>query len=105
MDGTIKIEVEVNGQPQGKGRPRFTKLGRAYTPQKTKDYERRIQAASWAAMQKAGLEPTDKSVVVRISAQMDIPASWSKTKKLEATYNARHHNTKRKKLDPSLKSL
>lgn len=94
MDDTVKIEVEVNGQPQGKGRPRFTKVGRAYTPQKTKDYERRIQAASWAAMQKAGLEPTDKSVVVRISAQMDIPASWPKVKKLEAEYNARHHNTK-----------
>ena len=94
MDETVKIEVEVNGQPQGKGRPRFTKVGRAYTPQKTKDYERRIQAASWAAMQKAGLKPTYKSVVVRISAQMNIPASWSKIKKMEAEYNASHHTSK-----------
>lgn len=80
MHETIKIKIEVQGQPQGKGRPRFTKLGRAYTPQKTKDYERRIQAASWASMQKAGLEPTNKSVLVRIVAQMNIPNSWSKIK-------------------------
>tara|TARA_R100000655_G_scaffold53757_2_gene91720 strand:+ start:4767 stop:5225 length:459 start_codon:yes stop_codon:yes gene_type:complete len=94
MDETVKIEVEVNGQPQGKGRPRFTKMGRAYTPQKTKDYERRIQAAAWAAMQKAEVKATDKSVVVRISAQMEIPNSWSKIKKVQAEYNALRHTNK-----------
>jgi Holliday junction resolvase RusA-like endonuclease len=94
MSDMVKVEVEVNGQPKGKGRPRFTKQGRAYTPKETREYERRIQAAAWAAMKAAGLDVTDKSVVVRISAQMEIPASWPKIKKMEAEYNARHHNTK-----------
>ena len=35
----IKVEIEVSGQPQGKGRPRFTRNGRAYTPDKTREYE------------------------------------------------------------------
>ena len=42
----IKVELEVLGQPQGKGRLRFTRNGHTYTPQKTKDYESQIQAAA-----------------------------------------------------------
>lgn len=34
----------VDGEPQGKGRPRFGH-GRAYTPQRTKDYELLIAAS------------------------------------------------------------
>lgn len=33
------IEFTVFGEPQGKARPRFTRMGRAYTPKKTADYE------------------------------------------------------------------
>lgn len=34
----IKIEIEI--EPVAKGRPRFTKQGHAYTPAKTKNYEK-----------------------------------------------------------------
>jgi Holliday junction resolvase RusA-like endonuclease len=83
-----KIELEITGQPIGKGRPRFTKAGHSYTPQKTKEYERRIHAAAWAAMAKHDIEQTDRPVSVEIIAFMDIPKSWSKVKKLEAEYGA-----------------
>ena len=33
------IAFAVLGEPQGKGRPRFTKKGHTYTPDKTKQYE------------------------------------------------------------------
>ena len=33
----MRIDVWMIGQPIGKGRPRFTRQGRAYTPAKTKD--------------------------------------------------------------------
>ena len=89
-----KVEIEVSGQPQGKARPRFTKFGRAYTPAKTKLYEQRIQAAAWSVMKQYDLEPTDKPVHVEVIAFMDIPESWSKTKKLEAEYNALRHTSK-----------
>lgn len=36
----------VEGEPQGKARPRFSRLnGRIYTPTKTAKYEKRIRAA------------------------------------------------------------
>lgn len=83
-----KIEIEISGQPQGKGRPRFTRTGRAYTPEKTRQYEARIQAAAWAEMRKHGLEPTERPVHVDVIAFMDIPKSWSKKKRLEAEFGA-----------------
>ena len=83
-----KIELEISGQPQGKGRPRFTRTGHTYTPQKTKEYEARIAAAAWAEMQRHNIDPTDRPVSVEIIAFMNIPSSWSKVKRLEAEYGA-----------------
>ena len=42
------IEIEVEGQPQGKARPRMSRNGHVYTPTKTREYEGRIKAAAWA---------------------------------------------------------
>ena len=86
--------MEISGQPQGKGRPRFTRTGKAYTPDKTKEYESRIQAAAWKAMQEAKLEPTERFVAVDIIAFMEIPQSWSTVKRMEAEYGAVQHTTK-----------
>jgi len=86
--------MEISGQPQGKGRPRFTRTGKAYTPEKTKEYESRIQAAAWKAMQEAKLEPTERFVAVDIIAFMEIPKSWPTVKRMEAEYGALQHTTK-----------
>ena len=83
-----KVEIEVSGQPQGKGRPRFTRTGHAYTPPRTVEYEQRIRAAAWAEMQRLNLDPTDRPVAVDVIAFMNIPKSWTKKKKLEAEYGA-----------------
>jgi len=89
-----KIELEVSGQPQGKGRPRFTKTGHAYTPEKTREYEKRIFAAAWKAAKDNKIDITESFVSVEITAFMDIPQSWSKLKRLEAEYGAIQHTIK-----------
>ena len=86
-----QIELEISGQPIGKGRPRFTKAGHTYTPQKTKEDERRIHAAAWAEMAKHNIDQTSRPVAVEVIAFMDIPKSWSKIKRLEAEYGAISH--------------
>lgn len=35
----MKIVFTIKGEPKGKGRPRFTKTGRVYTPAETSQYE------------------------------------------------------------------
>lgn len=37
------LEFTVDGEPVGKGRPRFTRSGHAYTPEKTADYEQLVK--------------------------------------------------------------
>lgn len=40
----MKVKFTVPGQPVAKGRPRFnTRTGRAYTPEKTIDYENKVR--------------------------------------------------------------
>ena len=81
-----EIELEVSGQPIGKGRPQAPNTPN--TPQKTKEYERRIHAAAWAEMAKHNIDQTLRPVAVEVIAFMDIPKSWSKIKRLEAEYGA-----------------
>jgi len=77
------VSFSLSGQPVGKGRARFTRQGRAYTPVKTAEYEQRIKSAAWASMLKQGLKPTDRRVSITITAFMEIPKSYSSKKTLQ----------------------
>lgn len=43
-DLPVVARLTVEGEPASKARPRFTKTGRAYTPEKSRDAEKRIEA-------------------------------------------------------------
>ena len=76
------MEFIVNGKPQGKARPRFSrKSGTVYTPNKTARYEREIRKAFLAAGGK--LIPSDCYVNVSVDAYFAIPKSYSKRKHQE----------------------
>ena len=71
----------VPGKPQGKGRPRFSrKSGTAYTPSKTRDYERFIASCFY----KFGGVKVVGRVVVEIIAVFPVPKSWTIGKKTDA---------------------
>ena len=71
----------VLGEPQGKGRPRFTGRGRAYTPAKTAQYEAQIRRAYQS--QAGQVFPEGIPLAVRIIAYYRVPASDSKRKRLD----------------------
>jgi len=73
----------VPGPPQGKGRPRFTRTGHAFTPAKTAEYERQIRQAYQQGF-KAGEWPAPADVPLKITilASFSIPASDSKRKRM-----------------------
>ena len=79
--------IWLPGQPIGKGRPRFTRMGRVYTPEKTRKFEHRLAATASNYMLLHQLEPTSKPCVVVIRAQFEIPKSWTKAKKAQADAN------------------
>lgn len=74
----MQISFTVPGEPQGKGRPRFSrKNGRTYTPDKTVLYENLIRTEY--LRQCSGQRFADKEpLAMHIRAYYSIPASASK---------------------------
>ena len=80
----LMVNFTVYGQPQGKARPRFRKIGnfvQTYTPAKTKSYEDEIKMFAKAAM--GATEPLETPVEVFLYIRNTVPASYSK-KRTEA---------------------
>jgi len=77
------IAFTVHGEPVAKGRPRFVRAtGRAFTPQKTVNYEERVEEAAARAM--GGREPFDGALRLTVRATFLVPASWSQKRKSAA---------------------
>lgn len=99
---TAKILFIVPGTPVPKGRPRFTRQGRTYTPAKTKSYEEQIAILGKEAMD--GLEPLKTPVAVCVTVFFAIPASYSKNRR-EACLSGLEKHTKRPDLDNIVKTI
>ena len=98
----MKIEFFVP-EIRGKGRPRLTKNGVAFTDAKTRSYENLVKLLAMQAMEKAGAQMTDKPVKAIINAYFEIPKSYTK-KKVQAIINGEIKPAK-PDLDNILKSL
>ena len=70
----------VPGDPVGKGRPRFSRHGHAFTPHKTATAESVV--AMCARLEFGDQAPTEKPVTVQIEARFAVPASASNKKRL-----------------------
>jgi len=82
---TFMVNFTVDGEPVGKGRPRFARQGgfvRAYTPAKTVNWEQLVSDAAKQAM--GSSEPLEGSLALSVRVYKGIPASWSKKKRQEA---------------------
>ncbi len=72
----------IPGIPVGKGRPRMTRSGHCFTPQKTRIYEDKIALFAHEAM--AGCPPLEVPLAIDVTAIFPVPESWSKKKKQQA---------------------
>ena len=99
---TFQTIFTVYGEPVAKGRPRFTRQGRAYTPKKTHDYESEVAMMAKAAM--GSQKPLETPVAVYVYVTFPIPQSYSK-KRTEACLNGSERPNKRPDLDNIVKSI
>ena len=77
-----EISFCIPGTPVGKARPRVTRSGHAYTPQKTKDYEMLVRScyeSQVGSFQFGAKKPLE----VLIEAEFPIPKSASKKRAAE----------------------
>lgn len=79
---TEPVTIVVMGAPVGKGRPRFTRGGHAYTPDKTRSYEQAVASAAKTEM--GSRQPIDGPVQMYFRAVFEIPKSWSEKKRTDA---------------------
>lgn len=80
------IQFIIPGQPVAKGRPKFTVQGgfaKVYTPKKTADYETLVAGIAKRAM--GPLQPSARPIEIMLELRMEIPASWTKAKRLAAS--------------------
>lgn len=80
------MAFRVDVDPVGKGRPRFTRDGHAYTPERTRKFEAAVRSHACGFMKRmeAPRIPVGVPIDVRVLALFPIPKSWSKKKKAEA---------------------
>ena len=71
------LVFEVPGEPRGKGRPRFTKDGHAYTDSETRSYEKKIMAY-YRQQLRDFRWPDSAYISVDVTAVYPIPKSATK---------------------------
>ena len=84
------IEFEILGKPLGKARPRVTRKGFTYTPQKTVNYESLIRYTFQSKF--PNHKPFEGYIEAEIKAIFDVPKSYSKKKTLELLNGSCNYN-------------
>lgn len=96
----MTMKFVIPGTPVGKGRPRFTRNGHTYTPEKTRAYEALVQRC-WRE-QCGGICFHGTPIEATVYACFPIPQSLSKKKRAEL---AGEPHTKKPDLDNVLKAV
>ena len=78
----MQIHFQVEGNPKGKGRPRFSRVGsftKVYTDKQTLTYEATI--ATFAKQAMGGMEPLKTPVSVFLYVRLPVPQSYPKKRR------------------------
>jgi Holliday junction resolvase RusA-like endonuclease len=102
---TFMTTFTIDGEPRGKGRPRFRNTGKfvqTYTDAKTKNYEALVMDAASNAM--GTTEPLETPVSVFLYIRLPVPKSYSK-KRSEACLSGFEMPSKKPDIDNVAKSV
>lgn len=79
------MEIIIYGEPIPQGRPRFTKTGHAYDPQRSQNYKQLVRFWVTQHLKKIpGFRPFENALCVDLTFYVGIPSSWAKKRKLQA---------------------
>ena len=92
MQSAPFFHLTVDGTPVAKGRPRMTKTGHVYTPEKTRRYERLITTLT--RLQMGARLPTENPCIVHLCAVFEIPNSWTVKRRMHTLAEGGFHTTK-----------
>ena len=101
------MELVIYGEPIPQGRPRFTKTGHTYDPQRSRNYKQLVRFWVTQYLKKIpGWKPYENPLCVDLTFYMGIPSSWSKQKRIQAIQGQIRPTSKRfGDLDNMVKSI
>lgn len=85
-DTKVLFHLKIPGKPIGKGRPRFTKFGHAYTPDKTRNYEKMVKEIFIS--QYGNTTPLETNVDLKIDCFFTFPTSYSIKKRKNLIFHS-----------------
>lgn len=97
----MRVSFRVDGKPQAKQRPRFTKQGHVYTPPETTNYEKLIKVSY---REQCGQITLKNAIRADITVSVSIPKSISK-KKFWEMQEGNIYPTKKPDCDNIIKSI
>lgn len=83
---TPAVHIVLEGEPRGKGRPRFTRTGHVFTDRATRDYETALKLRGREAMR--GRKALEGPLTVWVLAVFAVPTSWPKKTRAAALAGA-----------------
>lgn len=86
------IEIAVLGVPVGKGRPRFSRDGHTYTPERTRTFEGMLNVAAQEAMGER--PPLEGPLKLEMEVVVPIAKSWPKKRQSDALKGILHPTSK-----------
>lgn len=100
------MELVIYGEPIPQGRPRFTKTGHTYDPQRSKNYKQLVRFWVTQHLKKiAGWKPFENALCVDLTFYMGIPSSWSKEKRIKAINGQIRPITRNGDIDNMVKAI
>ena len=84
--GCVLMEIVIYGEPIPQGRPRFTKTGHTYDPERSRNYKQLVRFWVTQYLKKIDdWQPFEKPLCVDLTFFVGIPSSWSKKKRVGAS--------------------
>ena len=100
------MELVIYGEPIPQGRPRFTKTGHTYDPERSRNYKQLVRFWVTQHLKKIdGWKPFENALCVDLTFYMGIPSSWSKQKRIQASQGQIRPIARTGDLDNMVKSI
>lgn len=99
------MELVIYGEPIPQGRPRFTKTGHTYDPERSRNYKQLVRFWVTQHIKKIdGWKPFENPLCVDLTFFVGIPSSWAKEKRIRAI-NGQIRPSSRPDIDNLVKSV
>ena len=100
------MELVIYGEPIPQGRPKFTKSGHAYDPQRSKNYKTLVRFWVTQHLKKInGWKPLENALWVDLTFYFGIPTSWKKEKRIKASQGRIRPTVRNGDIDNMIKAI